>query len=37
MEGCGLYSAGLGQKQVAGSFEHGTEPLGVKKEGEFLD
>jgi hypothetical protein len=30
---CGLYLAYLGQKQVAGCFEHGIEPLGTKKEG----
>jgi len=36
MGGCGLYSANLGQKQVAGCFELCIEPLGMEKEGDFL-
>jgi hypothetical protein len=35
--GCGLDSFGLGQRQVAGSYEHGDEPSGFIKCGEFLD
>ena len=36
MAGCGLHSADLGQKQVAGCFELCIEPLGMEKEGDFL-
>jgi hypothetical protein len=35
--GCGLDSFGSGQGQVAGSCEHGNEPSGSIKYGEFLD
>jgi hypothetical protein len=35
--GCGLDSFGSGQGQVAGSCEHGNEPSGSIKCGEFLD
>jgi hypothetical protein len=34
---CGLDSSGLGYGQVAGSCEHGDEPSGSIKGGEFLD
>jgi len=37
MGGFGLYSADLGQKQVAGSSELSIEPLDMEKEGGFLD
>jgi hypothetical protein len=35
--GCGLDSSGSRQEPVAGSCEHGTEPSGSIKGGEFLD
>jgi hypothetical protein len=35
MERCGLDASGLGQRLVAGSYEHGNEPLGSRKGGEF--
>jgi hypothetical protein len=34
---CGLDSSGSGQGPVAGSFEHGNEPLVSTKGREFLD
>jgi hypothetical protein len=34
---CGLDSSGSGQGPVAGSCEHGNEPSGSIKVGEFLD
>jgi len=37
MGGCGLDSSGSGQELVAGSCEHGNEPSGSMKGGEFLD
>ena len=37
MWGYGLDRAGLGQGQVAGTYECGNEPSGSKKCGEFLD
>jgi hypothetical protein len=33
---CGLDSSGLGEGPLVGSCEHGTEPLGFIKGGEFL-
>jgi len=35
--GCGLDSSDLGWGQVAGCCEHGNEPSGSIKCGEFLD
>jgi hypothetical protein len=35
--GSGLNLPGLGQGPVTGSFEHGNEPLGSIKGGEFLE
>jgi hypothetical protein len=34
---CGLDASGSGQKSVAGSCEHGSEPSGYIKGREFLD
>jgi hypothetical protein len=34
---CGLNSSGRGEGPVAGSCEHGNEPSGSTKGGEFLD
>jgi len=34
---CGLDASGSGQEPEAGSCEHGNEPLGSMKGGEFLD
>jgi hypothetical protein len=34
---CGLDWSGSGQEPVAGSCEHGNEPSGSEKGGEFLD
>jgi hypothetical protein len=33
---CGLDSSGSGQEAVSGSCEHGNEPSGSTKGGEFL-
>jgi len=35
--GSGLDASGSGQEPVAGSCEHGNEPSGSTKVGEFLD
>jgi hypothetical protein len=35
--GCGLDSSGSGQSQVAGSCEHGNNPSGSVKGGDFLE
>jgi hypothetical protein len=37
MEGYGLDSSSSGQGPVAASCEHGNEPSGSIKDGEFLD
>jgi hypothetical protein len=37
MERCGLDASGSGQRLVVGSCEHGNEPAGSIKGGEFLD
>jgi hypothetical protein len=37
VESCGLDDSRSGQGPVAGCCEHGNEPLGSKKGGEFLD
>jgi hypothetical protein len=34
---CGLDASGSGQGPVADCFEHGNEPSGPPKGGEFLD
>jgi hypothetical protein len=34
---CGLHSSSCGQGPVAGSCDHGNEPSGYIKGGEFLD
>jgi len=34
---CGLDASGLGQRPVAGPCEHGNEPSGSIKGGEFLE
>jgi len=36
MRGCGVYSAGLRWDPVGGFYEHGTEPSGSVKVGNFL-
>jgi hypothetical protein len=37
MGGCGLDASGSGQGPVAGCCEHGSEPSGSIKGGEFLE
>jgi len=37
MEGCEIYSPSSGYGPSAGSCEHGNEPSGALKGGEFLD
>jgi hypothetical protein len=34
---CGLDSSGAAYKPVTGSCEHGNEPSGFLKDGEFID
>jgi hypothetical protein len=36
-ESCGMDSSGSAEGQVAGCYEHGNEPRGSTKGGEFLD